>query len=64
VPGGTDRIEQLLAPLLNLVFPFGLFIVALRFLLRSILAITGWVKVDPDAAHGDAELVALRAAAR
>lgn len=57
VPGGTDRIEQLLAPLLNLVFPFGLFVVAIRFLLRSILAITGWVKVDPDAAHGDDELV-------
>jgi TRAP-type C4-dicarboxylate transport system permease small subunit len=56
VPGGTDRIEQLLSPLLNLVFPFGLLVIAIRFVLRSILAITGWVKVDPDAAHGDEEL--------
>lgn len=56
VPGGTDRIEQLLVPLLNMVFPFGLLIVAIRFVLRSILAAAGWVKVDPDAAHGDEEL--------
>jgi hypothetical protein len=57
VPGGTDRVHMLLVPLLNMVFPFGLLVIAIRFLLRSILAITGWVKVDPDAVHSDEELV-------
>jgi Tripartite ATP-independent periplasmic transporters, DctQ component len=56
VPGGADRIEQLMVPLLNLVFPFGMFVIAIRFVIRSILAIAGWVNVDPDAAHGDDEL--------
>ncbi len=56
VPGGTERVHMLLVPLLNMVFPFGLLVIAIRFLIRSILAITGWVKVDPDAAHSDEEL--------
>ncbi len=56
IPGATEQIRMLLVPLLNLVFPFGLVVIALRFLLRSLLAITGWVDVDPDAAHGDADL--------
>jgi hypothetical protein len=40
----------------NFVFAFGLLVIGLRFLLRSLLAIAGWVKVDPNAAHGDEEL--------
>jgi hypothetical protein len=46
----------MLVPLLNLVFAFGLLVIGLRFLLRSLLAISGWIKVDPAAAHGDDEL--------
>ena len=56
IPGGTDSIDKILVPVCNLVFPFGLLVIAIRFILRSILAITGWVKVDPNAAHGDEEL--------
>jgi hypothetical protein len=36
---------------LNFVFPFGLAMIALRFILRALLAISGHVRVDPDAAH-------------
>ena len=58
VPGETERIHMIMVPILNLVFPFGLLVIAIRFVLRSLLAISGWVKVDPDAAHGDdSELV-------
>jgi hypothetical protein len=56
IPGGTEAIPKLLVPLLNLVFAFGLFVIGVRFLLRSLLALSGWVKVDPAAAHGDDEL--------
>jgi hypothetical protein len=56
IPGGTEPIPKLLVPLMNLVFSFGLLVIGIRFLLRSLLAISGWVKVDPAAAHGDDEL--------
>ncbi len=56
VPGGAEQIRKILVPLLNLVFAFGLFVIGIRFILRSLLAISGWVKVDPNAAHGDEEL--------
>ena len=56
IPGGTEAIPRILVPLLNLVFAFGLLVIGIRFLLRSLLAIAGWVKVDPGAAHGDEEL--------
>ncbi|MBX3218629.1 MAG: TRAP transporter small permease [Labilithrix sp.] len=56
IPGGTEAIPKLLVPLMNLVFSFGLLVIGLRFILRSLLAISGWVKVDPAAAHGDEEL--------
>ena len=56
IPGGTEAIPKLLVPLLNLVFSFGLLVIGIRFILRSLLAISGWVKVDPAAAHGDDEL--------
>jgi hypothetical protein len=56
IPGGTEKIHMLMVPVLNLVFPFGLLVIALRFVLRTLLALSGWVKVDPNAAHGDEEL--------
>ena len=56
MPGGTEPILKLLVREVNFVFAFGLLVIGLRFILRSILAIAGWVKVDPNAAHGDEEL--------
>jgi hypothetical protein len=57
IPGGTEAIPKILVPLANMIFAFGLLAVALRFVLRSLLALAGWVKVDPDAAHGDEGLI-------
>jgi hypothetical protein len=56
VPGAGDRVYQLLVRECNFVFAFGLLVIGLRFILRSLLAIAGWIKVDPNAAHGDEEL--------
>ena len=56
MPGGGERILMLLVREVNFVFAFGLLVIGLRFLLRSALAIGGWVKVDPNAAHGDEDL--------
>jgi Tripartite ATP-independent periplasmic transporters, DctQ component len=56
MPGGGEPIPKLLVREVNFVFAFGLLVIGLRFLLRSLLAIAGWVKVDPNAAHGDEEL--------
>lgn len=61
IPGGTEAIPKLLVPVLNLVFSFGLLVIGVRFLLRSLLAISGWVSVDPGAAHGEGEEDAERA---
>jgi TRAP-type C4-dicarboxylate transport system permease small subunit len=36
---------------LSLVFPFGMLMIALRFVLRALLSISGHIEVDPDAAH-------------
>jgi TRAP-type C4-dicarboxylate transport system permease small subunit len=36
---------------LSLVFPFGLLMIALRFLLRAVLSVSGHLSVDPDEAH-------------
>jgi hypothetical protein len=36
---------------LSLVFPFGFLVLGLRFLLRALLALTGHLEIDPDAAH-------------
>ena len=58
-PGGNEDTNGLLRRDADFIFPFGLFMIAIRFLLRSILALTGWVKVDPDAVHGDPDLQAL-----
>ena len=56
MPGGGEQILMLLVREVNFVFAFGLLMIGLRFLLRSALAVGGWVKVDPNAAHGDEEL--------
>lgn len=56
VPGANERVHQLLVKEFNFVFAFGLLVIALRFVIRSLLAIGGWIKVDPNAAHGDEEL--------
>ena len=56
IPGSNDRVYQLLVRECNFVFAFGLLVMSIRFVLRSLLAIAGWVKVDPGAAHGDEEL--------
>jgi len=53
IPGSAENVPGLLVKDLNFIFPFGLFIIALRFVLRALLAISGQVRVDPDAAHGD-----------
>ena len=36
---------------LSLVFPFGLLMIAIRFLLRALLSLSGHISVDPDEAH-------------
>jgi hypothetical protein len=51
VPGGMEQARGLVIRDLNFVFPFGLLMIGLRFILRSLLAISGHVRVDPDAAH-------------
>ncbi len=56
VPGTGENTQGLLIRDLDFVFPFGLLMIALRFLLRCVLAILGLVKVDPDAVHGDADI--------
>jgi TRAP-type C4-dicarboxylate transport system permease small subunit len=56
VPGGMEQARGLLIRELNFVFPFGLLMIALRFLLRSLLAISGYVRVDPDAAHEEEDV--------
>jgi TRAP-type C4-dicarboxylate transport system permease small subunit len=56
VPGGMEQAVGLVIRDLNFVFPFGLLMIALRFLLRALLAISGHVRVDPDAAHEEEEV--------
>lgn len=56
IPGTGDATNGLLIRDIDFVFPFGLFMIALRFLLRCVLAIGGAVRVDPDAAHGELEV--------
>jgi TRAP-type C4-dicarboxylate transport system permease small subunit len=50
IPGGQE-VRGLLIKEADLIFPFGLLMIALRFILRSLLAISGHVQVDPDSAH-------------
>jgi hypothetical protein len=57
VPGTGEDARGLLIRELNFVFPFGLVAIALKFLLRILLVISGHIEVDPDAELDDAELV-------
>lgn len=52
IPGGKSP-RGILVEDLNLLFPFGFFIIGLKFVLRCLLALSGHVVVDPDAAHRD-----------
>jgi hypothetical protein len=57
IPGG-EEVRGLLIKDADLVFPFGLLMIACRFLLRSLLALAGQIRVHPDAAHEeDGEVV-------
>jgi TRAP-type C4-dicarboxylate transport system permease small subunit len=47
VPGGGDA-RGLMARELDFVFPFGLIIIALKFVLQILLILAGYVKTDPD----------------
>lgn len=46
-----ESMRGMLTHDLGLVFPFGLFMIGIRFLLRAILTISGHIPADPDAAH-------------
>jgi hypothetical protein len=46
-----DSVRSMLVHDLNLIFPFGMLVIALRFLLRILLALSGHIDLDPDAAH-------------
>ena len=50
LPGG-ESAKGYLVPLLNLIFPFGFVMIALRFLLRALLVVTGHVGADPEGAE-------------
>lgn len=52
----TGEGRDLLIRDLNFILPFGLFIIALKFLLRIILVASRQVKFDPDNAHADEDL--------
>lgn len=56
MPGGRERSQGLLARELNLVVPFGLFVIAVKLLLRVLFVLTGVVEADPNAAHADEDL--------
>jgi len=55
-PGTGEEPLGLLVRELDLVFPFGLAVIALKFLLRILLVLAGKVKVDPDEMHEGEEL--------
>lgn len=60
-PGGGENIRGLLVRDMNFIFPFGLLVIGLRFLLRCLLTLSGHIKVDPDAAHEDEDVHAKHA---
>jgi len=53
IPGGDENPSGVLIRDLNLVLPLGLLMIALRFVIRSLLAVSGHIVVDPDAAHAE-----------
>lgn len=58
MPGGGEEVSGILVRDFNLVIPFGLLVIGLRFILRILLAIGGRITVDPDAAHADDDVEA------
>jgi hypothetical protein len=56
VPGTGESAPGLLVRELDFVFPFGLLIIAFKFLLRILLILSGRIEVDPQAAHAEEEL--------
>jgi hypothetical protein len=46
-----ENTRGVLNETLGLVFPFGLFAIALRFLLRALMTLSGHLSADPDEAH-------------
>jgi len=52
----TGEGRDLLIRDLNFILPFGLIVIGLKFLLRILRALSGHVRVDPDAAHQDEDL--------
>jgi hypothetical protein len=51
IPGTGEETNGLIIRDIDFVFPFGLLMIGIRFLLRCLLAIGRAVRVDPDAAH-------------
>jgi TRAP-type C4-dicarboxylate transport system permease small subunit len=56
VPGTGEQARGLLNRELNFVFPVGLGVIAIKFLLRALLVLSGRIKVDPEAAHEEEDL--------
>lgn len=56
VPGTGEEARGLLVRELDFVFPFGLAIIALKFLVRILLIAMGRIDVDPEAAHREEDL--------
>jgi TRAP-type C4-dicarboxylate transport system permease small subunit len=56
VPGTGEEARGLLIRELNFVFPVGLAVIALKFLLRVLLLLTGRVSLDPEAALQEEDL--------
>jgi TRAP-type C4-dicarboxylate transport system permease small subunit len=55
IPGGEEA-RGLLIKDADFVFPFGLLMIALRFILRAVLVLAGHIRVDPDLAHEEDEV--------
>lgn len=55
IPGG-EEVRGLLIKDADFVFPFGLLMIACRFLLRAVLVLAGHIRVDPDLAHEEDEV--------
>jgi hypothetical protein len=55
-PGTGETVRGLLVRELDFVFPFGLLVIAIKFLLRILLILSGRIEVDPESAHADEEL--------
>ena len=53
IPGAIENPQELLIRELNLLFPVGLFLIAVRFVIRCLLVLSGHLKVDLNAAHAD-----------